>query len=186
MLLAATLWLLAALLALLIAILATPVRVSARVTTREAAPLSVRARIISPLGPTIQVFPSGSPDEKPKPARPKRKRRKTRSRPSISNGARIAAALPRLISDSLSIIRIDKLNADIDFGFANPADTGEVYGMACPLIYATPSHAFQLRPHFDGERFEGDAEGAIRLIPLAIAPAIARFTWRAFLRPRWA
>ncbi len=94
--------------------------------------------------------------------------------------------VPRLMSESLGKVRIERLRLNGIFGFGDPALTGEVFGLAAPALYAAPlSDRWEvaLRPDFDRDRLEGIAECDVALRPVALLGPLAGFGWRA-LGPR--
>ena len=94
--------------------------------------------------------------------------------------------VPRLMSESLGKVRIERLRLNGIFGFGDPALTGEIFGLAAPLLYAAPlSDRWEvtLRPDFDQDRLEGIAECDVALRPVALLGPLAGFGWRV-LGPR--
>jgi hypothetical protein len=122
---------------------------------------------------------------------PKRKRRKRGKRRKGGIGAEDALRLLRAVPDAgltaLGRIHIDALRLRATFGFDDPADTGEVFGMLTPLVYGLPAERcdFQIRPDFDRRRFEGSAELSLHLTPLSVAWPVLRLVLLFWGMRRW-
>ncbi|HPE64379.1 MAG TPA: DUF2953 domain-containing protein, partial [Methanothrix sp.] len=95
--------------------------------------------------------------------------------------------LGRLLRGLFGVIQVSSLRVDLIIGLSDPADTGEAVGLLfavlMPLEALTPLRA-RVTPSFAEERFEGSAEGRLRIVPIRIFPPIIRFvlsppTWRA-------
>jgi len=73
-------------------------------------------------------------------------------------------------------IHFDSLNVDIRFGTGDPAETGQIFGLATPFIYGFPSDAVSvsLQPDFVQECFRGRIEAALHFIPVALLGPIVR------------
>lgn len=202
------LWVLSGLVALVllvfIGVIALPVHLRLRAEVGEAAEggprpsgrFSAEVRLFGGLAPPLRISnearsgprePPAEPETEDK-ARPGKKRgRKPRRMPGGRGAARrMIAALPDLIGGELRRIHIDRLAVNADFGLADPADTGRVYGYLTPVIYAThsPRLALDLRPDFTRARLSGQAEAALHLTPGALAWPAIRFAWAVFVARR--
>lgn len=94
----------------------------------------------------------------------------------VSEVMRLLRAVPDAAMTALRRIHLDRLRLRAVFGFADPADTGQVFGQLTPLVYGVPCARceVQIEPDFDGPRFEGSADVSIHLTPLAVAWPILR------------
>ena len=93
------------------------------------------------------------------------------------------AALPGLIKGLLSAFHIDRLELDADFGFEDPAETGHLYGLLCPILYGippSPRWRIAIRPVFGQAFFRADAKGAVRVTPAALLLPVAGFVWQVW------
>lgn len=173
------LWLGVGLLALFAFALITPVQV--RGYLRSAPDLSYRIdlRIFGGLLPALPLADSR------RPRRPMRKSRKTKKARSknrkLPRG--VAALIPELIKDLLGVIMIEHLRVDAAFGLADPAQTGQLYGVLSPLQFAVPlpnQLTVSLRPDFSRPCFAAELDGALHFTAAALLPPLGRFAWRAF------
>lgn len=99
------------------------------------------------------------------------------------NLGRFPSAALQLVSALFQTIRLRHFSLDLKFGCADPADTGQLYGMLTPLLYGTSgSHRADLHvvPVFDGAMLKGRATLDLSLIPVRLAPPIIRFGWSIF------
>ncbi|MEZ5660527.1 MAG: DUF2953 domain-containing protein [Burkholderiaceae bacterium] len=111
----------------------------------------------------------------------KHRRSKARRRNLIS---RIITAGPDLVRGLLHSISFERVRLNCRFGLDDPADTGQVYGLLTPWLFATPlgwSQAGPVRvtPVFDRRCLEGDADIALVVTPWRFVPPALRFVWRA-------
>jgi hypothetical protein len=95
---------------------------------------------------------------------------------------RIRGLLPktvRLLKDVFRCIRIRDLRVDFRMGLDDPADTALFVGslwLPTFLLGLTSPYTIRLQPSFDnGPVFQGYAYVALRLRPIQLVPAIARF-----------
>jgi hypothetical protein len=95
---------------------------------------------------------------------------------------RIRGLLPkllRLLRDVFKHIRIRYLAIDFTIGLDDPADTALLVGsLWLPAFLLSPSlpHSMRLQPSFDeGPIFQGYAHVVLRMRPIQLLPAIARF-----------
>lgn len=84
----------------------------------------------------------------------------------------------RLLKDLLRTVHVHRFGVHARFGLDDPADTGQLWGMAGPLA-ALLSHSrsvhVHLEPEFTAETFDLDSEGHIRMIPIQIIFVILTF-----------
>lgn len=127
-------------------------------------------------GPAIALH-RGASSPNPRPSRKTTKRRRHAAprkllRPALT-----------LLSDVLSVLRLEHVRCTARFGCGDPALTGEVFGGLAPFIYsAYPSSRFRLdvEPDFGAEVLEGELELALSVIPARLLGPLVRFSWRAF------
>lgn len=175
------LWAVAAVFALCLVIVAMPVRFDLRLAADTGLRYGVFVRPFFGTGPEIALVDSSRAAKPAKKRKAVAKRKKTsRWRPSARA---LLAAGPELLRGLLRAVRFERVRLDAVFGLDDPADTGQLYGMLCPLIYTSiPSqHAtIDLRPVFDRPVLKGALEAQFRVAPLRIAGALIRFGWRIF------
>lgn len=166
------------LLALVVVLVATPMHLRLVAAAGENAGFRAEIRTLWGLSPRLNLEGGGGGDgaaETP----PKRKRGKRRKRRRGGIGAedamRLLKAVPHAAVTALRRIHIDGLRLRATFGFDDPADTGEVFGLLTPWVYGLPTELCDVRiqPDFDGPRFEGSAELSVHLTPVAVVwPAV--------------
>lgn len=186
-------WVLAGLLATVLLVLATPLRLDLSASARPAR-MRLRTQLLGGLTPWITLVntaaDSASPERpapraKPgtKPENEPRKKAAGGKRASLTQAQRYLDAGRDLLAGLLRPLRIEQARVDGAFGLSDPASTGQLYGLLTPLLYAIawPDPAsVMLRPVFTGPHLEGEAEGRLRVIPLALAPPGLVFAWRIF------
>ncbi len=174
----------------LLALAVLPLRLRLAGSTSPAPRLRVELGLFGGLVPRLTAYDSargvakakarrgGAAETTPAAARERKRRRGVppwlRGRwPALLRG------VPRLLADLLACLRIEHLHVDGEFGLDDPADTGRVWGMLAPLLYAVPPLAgvATVRPRFDGATLSGDAEATLRLVPAALLPPALRFAW---------
>ena len=72
---------------------------------------------------------------------------------------------------------------DASFGCADPADTGEIFGLMTPFIYGTSGLSgvdMRLEPVFGEVGLRGRASLDLSFVPIALLPPAARFGWAVF------
>lgn len=189
---ATALWIFLTALALLVsaaaAVLATPIRLGFTVRTKPQWQLRVAARLLGGLTPAIPIHDSSRRAVKVK-RRPGRrtgakgKRQARTRRPKAARVVRAVRATPRLLGDLLRPIHLTRLAVDADVGLADPADTGQLFGLFTALRYARPSGStisVDVRPDFTGPRASGRLDAELSFIPVAFVPPGVRFAWRVF------
>lgn len=140
----------------------------------------VAVHLLGRFGPRILLSDdSFARDEKPK-TRKKRRRRKGKGDVPIS-------AIARFVTEAIGRVRLKTLMINVEFGFDDPALTGQVFGAFTPLIYGSygATHlSAQITPRFDGNTLQGRAELALSLIPLALLGPMLRLGWAVLRRSR--
>ena len=110
---------------------------------------------------------------------PKKARRKRRR----GNKPRISIVSARdLFWQLLDCIEIRRLRVQGRFGTGDPAETGQIFGLLCPLIYGlgpTCGRAeIDIEPEFREACLQGHLAGVIAVTPFRLVPPFARFGWR--------
>lgn len=183
----------AVLVALLLCVVLLPVRVWLQAEAGKVRRFRLDVQVLGGATPRFRLVDSARSARKPQPRREKRppshskRRRRARGRWLASRGPRMTAALPSLVAGLLRRIHLDRLTVDGTFGLADPADTGRLYGLLTPLIYACPSgsRSVSLRPDFSGPAVSGRAEASLRVVPGALAIPLLGFAWQVFVADRW-
>lgn len=93
----------------------------------------------------------------------------------------------KLTEDVRRHLRGKELQANFRVGLDDPADTALFFGpigTAAMFLNLFSSHDISIRPSFDGQAvMEGCFQGAVRLLPIQLLPAVTRFALsRAVLR----
>jgi hypothetical protein len=179
-----TVLILLALAAALVAALFVPLDYAISARTRA----GVRFRIRWLFG-LVRITHTGSASGRP--ARPRRgpaeRRQPRRSRSQLRAG-RIAGRLvaieglpyraARLVGDCLRSPGLRRARISVRAGTGDPADTGELYGLACALRACLPRAGvlrLQLVPEFRDAVFDAQAEGSGRCDPARLVGALGRF-----------
>jgi hypothetical protein len=174
--LAAVLWTLAALLlAALAGLIWLPIRVEGRVARAERVEARLTLGLYGGLLPIRIVGGRGRPESRPE------TRERPRRRPRFRRGGAMLRAAPDLTRGLLRAVRVERLRVDGAFGLLDPADTGQLFGLLCPLLYGLPPSArreIALRPMFDGPSLTGEAEGRVAVTLAPALGAAIRFGWR--------
>lgn len=183
------LWLLIFALIVFTAILCAPVILGVNINAAEKFTLLVTMAIFGGLSPAFCVYDKRkkAPAEKTKKPARRRKKKKRKQFNFAASTPDIARAAPRFLAKIAARVKIDAINANISFGLPNPADTGVVYGALSPvllLLNATPGFHISLRPDFRDSTLGGSGRIAVRFTPIALAPPMLGFGWRAFAAPR--
>lgn len=177
------LWLLLALLALVALVLVTPVLVRVHLTTSPQLAYRVEIRALAGFAPCLRFAggrhkgAGGKPASKP--ARPAH--RKGSHRKPVQGS--MAQAVPQLIGGILHHLHLTELHIDADYGFGDPAETGEISGVLLPLQYVYPmpaSVSLNLRPDFTQRCLNGSLTAGVRFTAAALLVPFSQFAWRAF------
>ena len=169
------LWLGAGVLSCVALIVVVPIHVTMSWQSDPAKPSTVLLRPFGGVSPPIKVYDSS------KPARARKSRRKSRK------SHKRDGTLPRkifgeglaLLRHALGAIHIDRLHLDAEFGLGDPAETGQLYGQLCPLIYTSGGHV-TVRPNFDRACLQGSALAQLHFSILGLIWPFIRFGWRVF------
>lgn len=178
------LWLIVGLLALVTLFMILPVRVVMSLQCNPVRQARVLVRPFGGVSPAIGVYDStrkSKPKAPPKTKRPQASKGKAQTKRKGKGRLRgnALAELPVLIGQVLRAIHIEVLQLDADFGLGDPAETGQLYGQLCPLIYNSAGQV-TLRPDFGAASLRGSAFAQFRVIPIAIVWPFVGFAWRFF------
>jgi hypothetical protein len=171
------LWLGVALVVLVGLLVCLPVYVA---VTWQSDPVRRSMVLLRPFGgvsPQIKVFDS-THRRKPWQKRSGRKKPGRRKEGGATHGNVVAEAAT-LLRRVLGAIHFDALRLDVEFGLGDPAETGQLFGQLCPVIYGAGADV-RLRPNFDVACLRGYAMAQFRVIPVAVAWPFASFGWRVF------
>ena len=171
-------WVLIGIVVLIITALATPVKLDITLRSAPTRRFTAAARIFGGLTPPINL----------KSRKQKRTTSEDTGKPVSSsrtrpNWTRMITAAPDLIRGLIRPLHIESLEIDADIGLEDPADTGQVYGMLLPFIYALPpseTYSIALRPDFGTQRLDAKLDATVSFIPLAFVPPASKFAWRVF------
>ena len=177
--LAAVPWTLAALVLVALAgLIWLPIRVEGRLVREDRVEARLTLGLFGGLLPIridggLGRAGTGAPEPEAR-ARPRRRRR-------FRRGGAILRAAPDLVRGVLRAVRVERLRVNGAFGLADPADTGQLFGLLCPLLYGlplSPRREIALRPVFDGPTLTGEAEGRVAVTLAPALGAAIRFGWR--------
>ena len=171
------LWLCGVVLALVVLVAVLPVHIALSWQSDPVRRTTVVLRPFGGVSPPMRVFDS---IRKPRPAA-ERTARKTGKSPRSPRNVR-----GRILSDAVTLLRrvlgaihFDRLHLDAEFGLGDPAETGQLFGQLCPLIYGAGADV-RLRPNFDQLCFHGNALAQLRVTPIAVVWPFVGFFWRVF------
>lgn len=157
-----------------------PVRLELQLVKEEALQFQAVLRLFGRFGPRIKL--RKNPDSVRKKPKAPRKRR-FRTGKALRRPQRVAQAAFHLAIDILHRIHIDAASLDLRFGFGDPAETGQAFGMLAPFIYGpspSPKMSLHVQPVFDTAVLRGRAEMTLKLVPAALLIPSVRFGWAAF------
>ena len=177
------LWLVVAVLVMLALLVSLPVYVQVSSQSDPVRRTTISLHPFGGVSPPLRVFDSTRKRKKrtPKP-KPKRTDRKTSKRGragGLSPRGNIVVEAVTLLRRVLGAFHIDALRVDAEFGLGDPAETGQVFGQLCPVIYGTGANV-TLRPNFNEACLRGSAMARIKVTPIAVAWPFVGFGWRVF------
>lgn len=176
-------WLGIALLVFAILVLVLPVHVAVLWQSDPAKPSTVALRLLGGVILAIKVYDSSRP-AKPKKKAAHKDRRRRRARGSGRLPQRnVLTEVPPLIHRLLAAVHVDQLRLDAEFGLGDPAETGQLYGQLCPLIY-TSAGRISLRPNFDVPCLKGTGLARLHFSVLGLVWPFFRFGWRMIVPVR--
>lgn len=88
--------------------------------------------------------------------------------------------LRRLVINIFRSLKIKELAANIKLGLENPADTALLFAFLGPLYFLLNKLPYEINvlPSFEGDvNLEAYMDGAIRLLPILVIPALLRFVF---------
>lgn len=176
-------WTLFAALLAVLAALALPVTLRASARSSPHGRVLLQVSLFAGLAPYVTVVDSARPKT---PRRTKKKRDKARKgRNEASRAApHLIRNAPRLLLDWLRQFRFRALDVEGRFGLSDPAYTGELFGMLCPLVYGLPPGErirIAVTPTFEKPGLEGRLDATLAVVPLTLVPPALRFVWRSFV-----
>lgn len=158
-------WAVPAVLAVLLtALLLLPARLSLFATSDPPA-ARVRLRVLGRVGPSVTLFDAAR-RQQPAKHEIRRDSQSGRRQPMTGRRVDLGAALTAG-ADALRAVRIERLRLRARFGLDDPAETGTVFGLLCPLIYAGPAD-LELEPDFTGLVFDGEGEVVLAVPPIRL------------------
>ena len=184
-------WLVLGALALVLLVLVVPWSVTLAGATHparirvELRPVSHRVPLRLRVEREVAADLDAVPDPPPVPDRPAPEARKRGRGKGSRRTARALRAAPRLFLGLLSVFRFERVRLSGRLGLADPADTGQVFGLILPLaaVFNGPRVEVDIEPDFTGPVLQGAAEASTRIhLVRAIPPAI-RFLWRVYGAP---
>lgn len=206
-------WALVLTLALLLlaagALVLLPVRLRLLAATEPVRQWRLEVGLLGGLLPRWTAFGSRSRQPSPRPddqaaqwpersagaaaARPRRPRSGPRPRRRAWLRRQVARRIPvllreaaALLRDLLGCVRVERLQAAGRFGFDDPADTGQAWGLVAPWLYAVPGARARcdIAPDFERPGLHGHAEAQLRVVPAALLLQTLRHAWRVLRGPR--
>lgn len=171
------------LLVLASATLMTPVKLGFTIRTSPEWQLKIAARLLGGLTPPISIHDSARWKPRKKTPTTKKKKSAGVSRQALARIPRVITAAPRLLAGLLRPIHLERLTVDADIGLADPADTGQLFGLLAAVNYTRPptsTMSIALRPDFTGPRTSGELDAELSFVPVAFIPPGVRYAWRVF------
>ncbi len=173
---------------IVLSVLCMPVRVSVIFDTQNRPAMLFRVALFGGLLPIVSTA-------RRRQKRPAKKQTKAASIQSRMRARRNVAAfarrllrnLPMLVSKIVSRVRLERVDAKIRFGLADPANTGVVYGALMPLLQligVTERSSIVLHPDFGHEVFDGQGHIGARFVPIALIAPMLSFAWVTMVLPR--
>lgn len=176
------LWLAVVLLVIFTLTVIMPIHVVLSWQSGPAKHATVFLRLFGGTSPVVRVFDSSKPTKAKAKEMPARKTRKRRHRTGkhgwVPHGDLLAEGMA-LLRRLVGVVHIDQLQLDAEVGLGDPAETGQLFGQLCPLIYATGGHV-QVRPNFDTVCFRGSALAHVHFTLIGLIWPFVRFGWRVF------
>ncbi|WP_296431909.1 DUF2953 domain-containing protein [Yoonia sp.] len=176
------LWLIAGFLALVTLFMILPVRVAMSLQNDPANRATVLVRPFGGISPQIEVYDSSRKSKsksKSKATDARKSAQREKSAGKMRARDNFVTEVVVLVRRVLCAIHIEVLRVDADFGLGDPADTGQLFGHFCPLIYTSGGHV-NLRPDFGEACLRGNIIAQFRVIPVALIWPFVGFGWRVF------
>jgi len=171
------LWVLIAVLVAVLALLFTPINLQVHFATSPRLSYRVDLRAFGGLAPRVTLADSARKHV----VKPVNSRTHSLDKRKIPL-ERLPNSVPRMIRDIFRHVHLSSLKVECEFGMEDPADTGQIAGLALPIAYAAPvgTHVIDLRPNFDGPCLEAEITAAIHFTAAAFFLPVVRFVWRVF------
>ncbi|NNF72409.1 MAG: DUF2953 domain-containing protein [Rhodobacteraceae bacterium] len=172
--------LLAVLLGVVLLVMITPLRLELLLTKDDALRFCAALRPLGRFGPRIELTDRHREKPKEKPVTKRKKKTPVVQRIRERGVHEVMNAATRLVSDIIHCVRVEKAVLDVTFGFDDPGDTGQAYGMLAPLIYtsrASDRMRVAIVPEFDRATLQGRVALDLSLIPAMLVPPVTRFGW---------
>lgn len=163
-------------------VICTPVKIRAGFDTEHKPPVQFN---IAVLGGLLTIPTSSTRAKKDKSSEEPTKSSKLNIRRYLPH---ILQALPDFLGRVLARVKIESLMGNVKFGFPDPADTGQVYGITYPLIYRLNNAAKNnviLFPDYERACISGVASLTVRFLPVTLFPPMLNFGWTAFIKPKF-
>jgi hypothetical protein len=173
------LWVGVALLLSIALVVLLPIHVALSWQSDPAKPSTVLVRLFGGIFPAIKVYDSDTPPKARRKSAPKAARQRKARRGGWKPKGDVLAEATGLLRRLLGAVHIDALQLDAEVGLGDPAETGQLYGQLCPLIYATRGHV-SVRPNFDRACLQGSALARLHVTPFGLIWPFIRFGWRVF------
>lgn len=180
----AFLWLLTSVVIMLLLsmslVLITPVKLVLEMHTSPSWCMNVGMRLLGGLTPAISFSSDGSRGQIRK-ARKTRKAKKAISQRSSTSVARAISVTLRFLNELFRSVHFNRLSIDADVGLADPADTGQLFGMITAAVHAMPSKqnvSIVIRPDFVEPRASGRLDAELSFVPLSLILPSIRLVWR--------
>jgi len=181
MILSFLLWGIVVILAAIGIVICTPVKIRAGFDTEHKPPVRFNMTV---LGGLLTISTSSTKAKKDKKLRKPAKSSKLNIKKYLPS---MLQALPNLIRRLLACIKIESLRGNMKFGFPDPADTGQIYGITYPLIYRLNSQAKNeviISPNYERACISGAGSFTARFLPITLLLPMLNFGWTAFLKPK--
>ncbi len=158
----------------LVALLAVPVRLSYRLSWRQALQGDIQLRWL--FGLVRAQLPLAQ--SKPSPAKPQTVGRKKRKAASSATKSNPVAAIRnkafrrrvfRFLRDTWRAVQKQNLRLRLRIGLGDPADTGQLWALVGPvsgMLAMIEDASIEIEPEFVDAVFELDSSGSIRVVPL--------------------
>lgn len=181
------LWALLFLFVAVVLVAVTPILFRFQVRTAPEFKLICEAQLLGGLLPAIPLIDTAQKREKsvkkPAATKPKRQRERKKGNWSRSDICRLVRAGAQLVPDILRLFHLKRLEGHIEFGCADPADTGQLAGLAYATAHGLPSGprmSLTAVPNFEQRCFEGQLTAVIQVTIAAFFAPILRFAWRVW------
>ena len=133
-------WILVAVIGLIVLFAVLPLHLELLLTKEEAVRFSAALRPFGRFGPRIALSGRKKSAAKEEPKEPQAREKKSSRRKALAKNPRqIAGAAVRLVTDLIGCVEIRSASIDGRFGLGDPAETGQVFGLMSPLLYAAPA-----------------------------------------------